>query len=148
MQSDEDSLTMEKQIWITQADKQRLQKLIDDMNEVPDKRDLPHIKQLELEVGRAKVIEDSKKVPADVITMRSRVRLRNLTRGTVGEYTLVYPSEANAEEGGISVLAPLGTAMIGYRAGSEFEAKLPAGVATFRVEEILYQPESAGDYDL
>jgi regulator of nucleoside diphosphate kinase len=139
---------VKKQIWVTEADKQRLLKLIEDLSEVPDKRDLPHIQDLKAEIENAKVIQDSKKVPADVITMRSKVRLRNLTRGTEAEYTLVYPPEANAEEGLISVLAPLGTSMIGFRVGSEFDANLPAGTMRFRVEELLYQPESAGDFHL
>jgi regulator of nucleoside diphosphate kinase len=139
---------MKRQIWITELDKERLLALIERMTESPDKRELPHIQELHGEIDRAKVIEDSKKVPADVITMRSRVRLRNVKRGTDSEFTLVYPQEANAEEHRISVLAPLGTAMFGYRVGSEFEAKLPAGPTKFRVEEILYQPESAGDFYL
>lgn len=121
---------------------------MEEMSISHDKRDMPHIKELESEIARAEVIQDSIKVPGDVITMRSRVRLRNLGRGSVADYTLVYPAEADVEQLRISVLAPLGTAMIGYRAGSEFEVNLPVGPTTFRVEEILYQPEAAGDLHL
>lgn len=139
---------MKKQIWITEQDRNRLLGLIENMSMSHDKRDMPHIKDLELEVSRAEVIQDSSKVPGDVITMRSRVRLKNLGRGSVADYTLVYPTEADVDQLRISVLAPLGTAMIGYRTGSEFEVKLPGGPTTFRVEEILYQPEAAGDLNL
>jgi len=104
---------MAKEIWITETDRKRLLGVIEELNVSRDKRDLPHIAQLETEVSRARVIEQSTEVPPDVITMRSRVKLRNVSKGGSAEYTLVYPSEANAEERRISVLAPLGTAMIG-----------------------------------
>ncbi len=86
------------------------------------------------------------KIPADVITMNSRVILTDLEDNSNLELTLVYPPDAQGE-GKVSILAPIGTAMLGYRVGDVFEWDTPAGKASLRVDEILYQPESAGVYD-
>ena len=139
---------MEKQIHITTQDKQRLQDCLEDLEKRGDKRELPHIQYLEKELARAEIIVDPTATPQDVITMRSKVRLRDEARQTQMECTLVYPAENAPEDGLISVLAPLGAAMLGYRVGDTFEVRLPKGPTEYRVEEILYQPESAGDYDL
>jgi regulator of nucleoside diphosphate kinase len=63
-------------------------------------------------------------------------------------YTLVFPSEANFDEGKISVLAPVGTAMLGYRVGDSIEWEVPSGRRRLKVEELIYQPEASGDYNL
>lgn len=139
---------MAKRIYITEQDRNRLTESIDLLRESPDKRELPHIQQLEREIERAEIILNPKDVPGDVITMRSRVRLRDVQGKGEQEYTLVYPPEADPQQGAISVLAALGTAMLGYRVGDTFAVYLPKGKKEFRVEEILYQPEAAGDYDL
>jgi regulator of nucleoside diphosphate kinase len=61
-------------------------------------------------------------------------------------YSLVFPNEADADEGRISILAPVGTAMIGYRVGDVIEWQVPSGLRRLKVEEIIYQPEASGDY--
>ena len=139
---------MAKRIYITEQDRERLGASIALLRESPDKRELPHVEQLEREIERAEIIGDPKDVPGDVITMHSRVRLRDVHGGAEQELTLVYPPEADPEQGLISVLAALGTAMLGYRVGDTFDVDLPKGTKSFRVEEIPYQPEAAGDYHL
>lgn len=139
---------MNKHIWITARDRQRLTECLAVLQEFPDKRDLPHIQELQKEVNQARIILDPLDTPKDIITMRSKVRLLDLGTGKAMNYTLVYPSERNPEEGYISVLAPLGTAMLGYRVGDAFDVELPRGKTSFKVEALLYQPESAGDYHL
>ncbi len=139
---------MKKHIWITAQDKQRLNECLAVLQEFPDKRDLPHIQELQNEVNKAHIILDPLHTPKDIITMRSRVLLLDTATGKTMEYMLVYPSERNPENGCISVLAPLGTAMLGYRVGDVFEVELPRGKTSFKVEALLYQPESAGDYHL
>lgn len=139
---------MPKRIYITEQDRNRLVDSIALLRESPDKRELPHIQQLEGEIERAEIILIPQDVPGDVITMRSQVRLRDVRGGAVQDLTLVYPPEADPQQGAISVLAALGTAMLGYRVGDTFEVDLPKGKKEFRVEEILYQPEAAGDYNL
>jgi regulator of nucleoside diphosphate kinase len=63
-------------------------------------------------------------------------------------YTLVFPEDADHTHNKISILAPIGTAMLGYRVGDIFEWKVPDGVSKMKIKEILYQPESSGDYHL
>jgi regulator of nucleoside diphosphate kinase len=63
-------------------------------------------------------------------------------------FTLVFPAEADYERGRLSVLAPIGMALLGYRAGETVEWKVPSGVRRLKIEQVLYQPEAAGDYHL
>lgn len=139
---------MEKLIHITAQDKERLLDSLAPLQAQPDRRDLPHIQYLTKELGRAQIIEDPHTTPKDVVTMRSRVKLVNLDTKAEMECTLSYPTERAPEDGLISVLAPLGAAMLGYSVGDTFEVLLPKGLTRFRVDKILYQPESAGDYHL
>jgi len=88
-----------------------------------------------------------RKIPADVITMRSKVSLKDLKSGQTVMYSLVFPSEANSNEGRISVLAPIGTALLGNRSGDVVESRVPSGLRRLKVKEILYQPEAAGNYN-
>ena len=76
--------------------------------------------------------------------MNSVVRLRDLDSGETEEYELVYPADADMAHNRISVLAPIGTAILGYRLGDVIEWPVPAGLRRLRVEEVLYQPERAG----
>jgi regulator of nucleoside diphosphate kinase len=110
-------------------------------------RDKKHLMDLEDELSRARVVP-SKDIPEDVITMNSRVRLIDLDSGEEMTYSLVFPGDANVDENKISVLAPIGTALIGYSVGDMIEWKVPGGLKKLKVEEILYQPERAGDYHL
>ncbi len=87
-------------------------------------------------------------VPRGVVTMNSRVRIRDLSTGNGETYTLVYPEEADINEERMSVLAPLGTALLGARAGQTVEVNAPGGLRRLKIERILYQPEAAGDYHL
>ena len=80
--------------------------------------------------------------------MNSKIRIKNLDSGLEKIYTLVFPHSANINENRISILAPIGTALIGYEVGDTIEWPVPGGVTKFKVEEILYQPEASGDFDL
>jgi len=68
--------------------------------------------------------------------------------GMVNVYTLVFPSDASIAERKISILAPIGTALLGSRVGSTVDWPVPAGRRTMRIKDVLYQPEAAGDYHL
>ncbi|MBD0371823.1 MAG: nucleoside diphosphate kinase regulator [Pyrinomonadaceae bacterium] len=138
----------EATIYITEIDRQRLEKFIEKASEQDGGgANQEYLRRLEQELEQA-VTVPSEEVTGDVITMRSRVRLSDLNTGESIVYTLVFPSEAKFDEGKISVLAPIGTAMLGYRAGSIIEWQVPSGLRRLKVEEILYQPEAAGDYNL
>ena len=134
-----------KGIYITEFDLKRLRDLIQSAN--PVSRDEKHLHDLEDELGRAKVV-NPKNVPEDVVTMNSKVCLEDLDSGERLTFTLSFPADADAEKGSISVLAPIGTAVIGYRVGDIIEWEVPAGKRRFRVRKLLYQPEAAGDYEL
>ena len=133
-------------IYITELDYNRLSGLIDRTRE-RNAADREYLNRLEGELERAEIVEP-KAIPSDVITMRSKVRLKDLVSGESATYSLVFPTEANFADGKISVLAPIGTAILGYRSGDTIEWPVPSGVRRLKVEEILYQPEAAGDQDL
>ena len=102
---------------------------------------------LKQELDRSEVVPPSS-VPKGVVTMHSQVRMRDLKTRDTETYTLVYPDEADIDEGKLSVLAPLGVALLGTRAGQVVEVAAPAGLRRIKVERVLYQPEAAGDYHL
>lgn len=138
----------ERRIHITAPDRERLRDCIDALRERLNDRDLRLVDRLERELDRASVIEDPVKTPKDVITMRSKVRLRDMETRKDSVYTLVYPTESDPVDNQVSIVAPIGTAMLGYRVGDVIEWDVPKGKRRLKVEEILYQPEAAGDYDL
>lgn len=133
---------MEKRtLIISDTDRHRLEKLIDAAYLDPLVRE-SSLAALETELERARIVP-ADEVPPDVVTMNSIVRLRDLSSGEAEEYELVYPAAADVEHNRISVLAPVGTAILGYRAGDVIEWPVPAGLRRLQVEEVLYQPESA-----
>jgi regulator of nucleoside diphosphate kinase len=137
--------SMTRPIHITSQDKERLEDLLADVA-VSDPRKRGDLNALRDELQRA-VIVDPRAIPNDVITMNSRADLLDLESGETLTWTLVFPAAANVEEGKISVLAPIGAGMLGYRVGDEFEWKVPAGFRRLRVTRVDYQPEAAGDFN-
>lgn len=135
-----------KTIYITNFDKKRLNELTKVAREF-GKEDEVYLKELEEELNRAHVVE-SRDVPKNVITMNSKVRIKDMKSKEDTIYWLVFPEDADPQQNKISVLAPIGTALLGYKAGDIIEWKVPMGLNRFKVEEILYQPEAAGDYHL
>jgi regulator of nucleoside diphosphate kinase len=133
-------------IYITEPDYERLSGLIETTRE-RDGLDKEYLSNLEAELDRAEIV-NPKDIPADVITMRSKVRLKDLVSGEANTYSLVFPIEADFSEGKISILAPIGTAILGYKVGDTIEWPVPSGLRRLKVDEVIYQPESAGDYEL
>jgi regulator of nucleoside diphosphate kinase len=132
-------------IYITEFDLKRLKGLIQYARESWSKRAAQHLEDLDEELDRAEVVK-SEEIPPDVITMNSTFRLRDLETGEEVVYTLVFPAKADSPAGKISVLAPIGTAVLGYRIGDVVEWQVPAGLKKFKVEGLLYQPEAEFDY--
>ena len=99
--------------------------------------------ELETELGRAEVVS-AEDVPNDVVTMNSTVSLRDLATNEVDTYTLVFPDRADIANHKLSVLAPIGTAILGYRVGDELRWRVPQGWRNFKIEKIKYQPERDG----
>ncbi|CAH2031664.1 nucleoside diphosphate kinase regulator [Trichlorobacter ammonificans] len=140
-----ETVAKNRQIYITDFDLQRLQELIEVMAEQPS-RDNRYLDELDQELLRAEVVAP-RDIPPDVITMNSTVRLLDMDSKGELEYTLVFPPDADLEKGRISVLAPVGMAMIGYRVGDVVSWKVPGGTKRLKIKKILYQPEAAGDFD-
>ncbi|HOV87283.1 MAG TPA: nucleoside diphosphate kinase regulator [Syntrophobacteraceae bacterium] len=140
-------MAKKRTIYVTEFDLNRLNKLIEALGDEPEMRDRKYLEELDEELHRARVVPP-KSIPRDVITMNSKVRVRDLDSGTETTYQLVFPGDANVQQNKISILAPIGTAIIGYRAGDVVEWEVPAGRKRMKIEEILYQPEAAGDFHL
>lgn len=103
---------------------------------------------LELELDRAKIIPDDM-APADLVTMNTKFSYLNLQEDKETTITIVYPGEANFEQGKVSVLAPLGSALIGLRVGQAINWMFPGKkTRTLKITKIHYQPEASGDWHL
>jgi len=135
-----------KTIYIAEQDLARLRELILVARDFA-KEDEKYLRDLEDELNRGKIVK-SQDIPPDIITMNSKVHLRNLDTEEELTYQLVFPDHADFSQGRVSILAPIGTALLGYSVGDIIEWKVPAGVARLKVEKIIYQPEAAGDYHL
>ena len=136
----------ERTIWITQYDYDRLEGLFGRARG-GQRRDQDCLDMLEEELGRCRIVTP-REVPPDVVTLNSRIRLRDLDGDKEMIVTLVLPSMADLAEGRLSVVSPIGTAILGYAAGDVIEWEVRSGTKKIRIEEILYQPEAAGDYHL
>jgi regulator of nucleoside diphosphate kinase len=133
-------------MYVTQYDLGRLKEMLH-VGMSSGGRDRESLEILQREVDRAHIVEPTA-VPHDVVTMNSRVRLKDLETNAEMTYTVVFPSEADLEQGKISVLAPIGTAILGFRVGDTVAWQVPGGMRNLRIEEIMYQPEAAGEYVL
>lgn len=129
-------------IIISSTDISRLEKLLESL---PDNA-FPGKSELEDELDRAEVVE-SRDIPPTVVTMNSTVKFR--VDSTNGEFclTLVYPKDIDTSGGTISILAPVGSALLGLSEGDEIEWSGPGGgTLKVRIVEIIHQPERAGEF--
>lgn len=132
---------MTKTLYITDSDRDTLVRLLSSRQ--PAHHDVKALVDLRVELERATVVPPEA-IPADVVTMNSVVRLTDLDTGRRGEYALVFPGHADFRLGRLSVLAPVGTALLGQREGDVVEWVVPAGTKRFRIDAIVYQPETDG----
>jgi regulator of nucleoside diphosphate kinase len=135
---------MSRKIYITESDKAKLMKIINKAKH-ENLDDNLHLKNLEAEIETA-TVTSTVHLPGNVITMNTKAVL--LVDDMEEEYTLVYPSEADISENKISVLSPIGTAILGYSEGDIIEWKVPNGTTQIEVMKVLFQPEASGLYDL
>jgi regulator of nucleoside diphosphate kinase len=146
MADDKGDAMNKRTVFITEYDLQRLQSLIDNPGAL-EHRQPESISSLKNELAHAQIVAP-KDIPPDVGTMNSIVHLVDMETGEEETYTLVFPSDADIAECRLSVLAPVGTAMLGYRAGDTFTWKVPGGERRLLIKEVVYQPEASGDYHL
>jgi len=130
-------------IYITDYDLERLNELIRPLEANKDRNDRS-IEQLKKEIERAKIVS-SKDISGDIVTMNSRVRLKDMDTHEEMVFKIVFPSDADIDQGKISVLAPIGTALLGYKVGDTISWDVPSGIRRLNIQKILYQPEAEGD---
>jgi regulator of nucleoside diphosphate kinase len=132
---------MRDRIYITENDCERLRRLIAGRR-AANSVDQEYLDTLEQELDRAEVVEPEA-IPRDFVTMNSEVRLKDLDTGVIQRYKLVFPNQFRWDNS-VSVLAPIGTAMLGYGVGDIIEWQVPKGIRRLKVLEVMYQPEAAG----
>lgn len=129
-------------VYVTEADLARLEVLVASAPRSPS------IEMLEDELARATVVP-ADQIPPNVVTMNSRVRFKDLENGEEVEVSLVYPKDADATKNRISVLAPIGSALLGLTTGAEISWPVPSGKRRLlKIEEVLFQPEAEGQFHL
>ena len=126
-------------IVVTSQDLQRLQELIRGSGS-------DAVERLDEELARARVVP-AREMPRDVVTMNSEVKFEDTVSGAQRSVRVVYPEAADATRGWVSILSPLGAALLGLRVGQEFDWLMPQGKRRVRVVDVPYQPEANGDYN-
>jgi regulator of nucleoside diphosphate kinase len=132
---------MRDRIYITRDDAEELRRLIAGRR-AASSVDHENLDMLEQELDRAEIVEPGA-IPRDVVTMNSEVRLQDLDSGETRTYRLIFPAQSRTQPS-VSILAPIGTAMLGYRVGDVVEWRVPRGIRRLKILEVLYQPEAAG----
>jgi regulator of nucleoside diphosphate kinase len=135
-----------RKLHITRKDHERLSFMLEEAL-ARNSRDSAFLKELAHELERADDL-DPREVPADVVTMNSRVVLEDVANGEKMEYTLVFPERADVEQGRLSVVSPIGTAILGYSKGHTLTWQTPGGKRKIKILDIPYQPEAACDFNL
>lgn len=130
---------------ITAFDRDRLEQLLDDPA-IRDGIEPTRFLALEAELARATIVA-SDAVPANVVTMNSQVVLLDRSNGEELRVTMVFPEQADPAESRISVLSPVGLALLGAREGEQLTWATPGNLRRLHVTRIVYQPEAAGHFD-
>ncbi|RTR01922.1 nucleoside diphosphate kinase regulator [Halomonas nitroreducens] len=134
-------MTQRPPLIINRLDAERLQRLIDEAG-----GDRGVAEALEAELLRGEVV-DPQEIPEDVVSMNSQVLFTDLARQRRVIRTLVYPRSLPETGDGVSVMAPVGAALLGLRVGNVIDWPLPGGEpARLRIEAVLWQPERAGQF--
>jgi regulator of nucleoside diphosphate kinase len=120
-------------IIVSNYDERRLRRLLD---EPAARADVENRQRLGQELNRARILA-REEMPADVVAVGSTVELEFLDDGEIQTFTLTLPHEANISQGRISVLAPIGTGMLGFRVGDVFRWPVPGGAVRVRIRRLL-----------
>lgn len=134
------------QIVLSRLDYTRIQNYITNARQAGS-INISEAKNLIGELNKAKVI-NPEEVPGDLVTMNSIVKITFMHSQKQLQFQIVYPGQANLKENRISIFSPIATALIGYSVGSEIEWMVPTGATKIRIDEIIYQPEAAGEFNL
>jgi regulator of nucleoside diphosphate kinase len=137
----------EKGAVISEFDRARLREVIDTMRAQNGMRQWSRGDRIQDKLTTSTTLDPSE-IPADVITMNSIARVRDLKSQKEGVYNLVFPSDSKPLEGRVSVLSSLGIALFGSRIGDVVEWDTPKARGSLEVVEIIYQPEAARHWTL
>ena len=132
---------------IPYTDHRRIRSLLNQPLPAHDGPRAPQFGPLRQRIRKARVVSPND-VPRNVVTMNSRLVLRNLNSGESITCTLAYPQELDLRRQQVSVATPLGANMLGKRVGQIVHWPAGAKVRRLRIQQVLYQPEAAGDYHL
>jgi len=138
-------MMLDREIVITASDQNRLRNLLEGFRR-RHLRDRAHVDHLEAELDRAEIVLPVD-VPVDVVTMNSEVAVRDMDSNKEMTFAVVFPSDADISRQRISILAPMGTAVLGYRVGDTIDWKVPGRTRRLKIERVLFQPEAAGQFD-
>ena len=136
---------MEKTMFITVNDYERITGLIEFaslQNKNPEIAD-----RLLKELRHAKTFSQDR-IASNIVTMNSRVLLKELNSGRETELTITYPQDADSRERKVSVFSPIGVALLGCREGDITSWRVPSGIGRFKVVKVIYQPEAQGHFSL
>ncbi len=125
-------------IYLTENDCERLRDLVQQSVRDRHGRDRSAFQMLDQELARANVIPPEQ-MPGDVVTMNSRVKVRVMDTSHQWDFVVSWPADADPDRSRISVLAPLGMAMLGCRRGQTVEWPMPDGRCTLKVEDVEWQ---------
>lgn len=131
-------------IVMTEFDRRRLEGMLQLLRERSGV-DPWNLHALELELGRARVVPPER-VPPTVVTMNTRVRLCDLESGEQLVVSLAFPAARASNDSSVSVLSPLGLALLGCREGDVMEWQTQQGLRRLRVDAVIYQPEAEGHF--
>lgn len=138
-------MAKDRKIYVTTNDLKRLHALLEG---TASQRNAEAAENLESELAGAEVVAPDR-IPANVVTMNSKVRFQDEESGQQREITLVYPKDADPQQSKISILAPIGAALIGLSVGQSVDWPMPGGrVKRLKIVEVLFQPEAAGQSEL
>jgi regulator of nucleoside diphosphate kinase len=140
-----ESMLLQQERTLTELDHARLMRLLPRVGGVPTEAG---IAALQSAIDNAELLA-SDTVPPDIVTMYSRVQVREPATGRCQVFTLCYPSDAEPAEGFVSVLSPVGASLLGLRVGALARWQTPAGQEVqAEVRALLFQPEASGDFAL
>lgn len=129
-------MTTTKNIYLSQTDHQKLSGILASMKKKGNLR-LPHLRTLYEELSAAVIVIEGE-VPADIAGMGSTVEYHNPRTDTIETATLVFPAEADSDQGKVSVLAPLGSALIGETVNTEVRCQAPDSTWTLRIVKVVH----------
>jgi regulator of nucleoside diphosphate kinase len=135
---------MEKRMFITISDYERIREVTDDSWKGKNPELIDRLME---NLKTAKMIPPAN-ISGNIVTMNSCVMLKNVATGQQADITVTYPHDADNMQRKVSVFSPIGAALLGCQEGDIVSWKVPQGMGKFQIVKIKYQPEAAGDYHL